>query len=95
MRSSYRPPAGFLLGIVCRANSLEAHHRSAFLQGTRGETDWFVTPLSRKECSPLFHPHQSQRGGFLSSPPNVWPDREGRLSRSALKPQDRGGLRGS
>lgn len=44
MRSSYRPPAGFLLGIVCRANSLEAHHRSAFLQGTRGETDWFVTP---------------------------------------------------
>lgn len=44
MRSSYRPPAASLLRIVCRANSLDAHRRSTFFQGTRAETDWFVTP---------------------------------------------------
>lgn len=64
MRSSYRPPADFLLGIVCRANSLDAHRHSTFLQGTQGEIDWFVT--LPQECSPLFHPHQSQHEGGLS-----------------------------
>lgn len=66
-------PADFLLTIVCRANSLDAHCRSTFLQGTQGETDWFVTPPKDVLSSTLtsfsmgaFCPHP-QTSGLVAS----------------------------